>query len=60
MSRQDVWKVLILFFVLPRPAAFAAAQKLVNRGKQNLVAVLTGGNISDGVFGEIIHGVIRE
>jgi len=41
-------------------AAFAAVQKLANQGKQNLVAVLTGGNISDDVFSEIIHGVIRE
>jgi threonine dehydratase len=37
-------------------ATMAAALKLKRMGKQNPVAVLTGGNISDDVFREIIHG----
>jgi threonine dehydratase len=37
-------------------AAFASALKLEAQGKRNIVAVLTGGNICDDIFSEIIHG----
>ena len=37
-------------------ASFSAVLRLKEQGKQNPAAVLTGGNISDDIFSEIIHG----